>query len=87
MATEINAKLSELESKHQSIQKRQDIIDKLALDTLFKMEIVMGKIRGLVQNATTEANNSKTFSNLLFAKCNFLCPQHQKLPWNLTRIA
>lgn len=43
-------KLSDLEMKRAKIQQRQDTIDELALDTLFKMEILLAKMRGVVQN-------------------------------------
>lgn len=43
--TGILAKLSQLETRHQSIQKKQDVIDELALDTLFKMEVLLSKMK------------------------------------------
>ena len=54
----INAKLGHLEEKHQRLQKRQDTIDNLALDTLFKMEILMGKINGVKLQSSKEKGNS-----------------------------
>ena len=55
----INAKLGNLEEKHQRLQKRQDTIDNLALDTLFKMELLMGKINTIiVQNSGKQENSA-----------------------------
>ena len=55
----LNAKLGHLEEKHQSLQKRQDTIDNLALDTLFKMELLMGKINTvIVQNSRKQENSA-----------------------------
>ena len=45
----LNAKLSKLEIKHQSLQKRQDKIDSLALNTLDKMEILTSKMKTIRQ--------------------------------------
>ena len=56
---QINAKLGHLEEKHQRLQKRQDTIDNLALDTLFKMELLMGKINTvIVQNSRKQENSA-----------------------------
>ena len=55
---QITAKLGHLEEKHQRLQKRQDTIDNLALDTLFKMELLMGKINTvIVQNSRKQENS------------------------------
>ena len=41
------------------VPKRQDTIDNLALDTLFKMELLMGKINTvIVQNSRKQENSA-----------------------------
>ena len=55
----LNSKLGHLEEKHQKLRKRQDTIDNLALDTLFKMELLMGKINTtIVQNSRKQENSA-----------------------------
>ena len=55
----LNSKLGHLEEKHQKLQKRQDTIDNLALDTLFKMELLMGKINTvIVQNSRKQERSA-----------------------------
>ena len=59
---QVNTKIGHLEEKHQSLQKRQDEIDNLALDTLFKMEVLMGKINTIVQNSRKQENSAADLS-------------------------
>ncbi len=51
--SKLGAKLSQLESKHQSIQERQDKIDNLALDTFVKMESLLAKMKACAQLQTS----------------------------------
>ena len=67
IVSRLSAKLGHLEEKHQSLQIRQDTIDNLALDTLFKMELLMAKINAITMQdkqrspgaATPEENGGK----------------------------
>ena len=52
----VSEKLHHLENQHQKLQRRQDTIDSLALDTLFKMELLLGKMK-TVRNFSTVANS------------------------------
>ena len=75
IVSRLSAKLGHLEEKHQSLQIRQDTIDNLALDTLFKMELLMAKINAItMQNkqrspgaaTTTEENGGKDINIIDF---------------------
>ena len=75
IVSRLSAKLGHLEEKHQSLQIRQDAIDNLALDTLFKMELLMTKINAItMQNkqwspgaaTTTEENGGKDINVINF---------------------
>ena len=81
----ILAKLKLLETRHQSIQERQDVIDELALDTLFKMEVLLSKLKAYkakqLENKGDEGENLRSSSAdedkvvqfLLFFFCRRRC--------------
>ena len=65
----LKEKLKQLEKKHQSILERQDAIDSLALDTLFKMEALMAKMKTTLQipnMSINESNQGEFWNNLDF---------------------
>ena len=56
--SKVTEKLQHLEHQHHKLQRRQDTIDNLALDTLFKMEILLAKMKTVQTLATTMSSTT-----------------------------
>ena len=57
----LKSKLNDLEMKKQRLRQRQDKIDDLALDTLYKMEALLAKVKS-VQNLASSNEETTTLS-------------------------
>ena len=58
----LKSKLNDLEMKKQRLRQRQDKIDDLALDTLYKMEALLAKVKS-VQNLASNKETTTSASN------------------------
>ena len=58
----LKSKLNDLEMKKQRLRQRQDKIDDLALDTLYKMEALLAKVKS-VQNLASNEETTTSASN------------------------
>ena len=53
----LKSKLNDLEMKKQVLRERQDSIDDLALDTLYKMKVLLAKVKTVQNLAAANVNN------------------------------
>ena len=53
----LKSKLNDLEMKKQVLRERQDSIDDLALDTLYKMKVLLAKMKTVQNLAAANVNN------------------------------
>ena len=53
----LKSKLNDLEMKKQVLRERQDSIDDLALDTLYKMKVLLAKMKTVQNLAAANINN------------------------------
>ena len=53
----LKSKLNDLEMKKQVLRERQDSIDDLALDTLYKMKVLLAKVKTVQNLAAANINN------------------------------